>query len=88
MKAAGNKCALISKWLVKAIVKENDVRCRWNPKELVTPLRKFTFKVTSLTYGGLYVQRTKGLLDCQMDIDTPPYGVVTSLLVLAWTCLA
>ena len=36
MKGAGNKCALISEWLVKAIVKENDVRCRWNPKELVT----------------------------------------------------
>ena len=29
------------------------------------------------------VQRTMGLLNCQMDIDMPPYGVVTSLLVLA-----
>ena len=44
--------------------------------------------MTCLTYGGLYVQRTIGLLDCQIDIDTPPYGVVTSLLVLARTCLA
>ena len=44
--------------------------------------------MTRLTYGGLYVQRTFGLLDCQIDIDTPPYGVVTSLLVLARTCLA
>ena len=30
----------------------------------------------------LYVQSKMGLRNCQMDIDTPPYGVVTSLLAL------
>ena len=39
--------------------------------------------MTRMNYGGLYVQRTMGLLDFQMDIDMPPYGVVMLLLVLA-----
>ena len=39
--------------------------------------------MTRMNYGGLYVQRTMGLLDFQMDIDRPPYGVVMLLLVLA-----
>ena len=39
--------------------------------------------MTRMNYGGRYGQRTMGLLDFQMDIDTPPYGVVMLLLVLA-----
>ena len=34
------KRALISQWEVKAIVKENNVRCQWNPKELVISFAK------------------------------------------------
>ena len=33
---------------------------------------------------GFLCWKNKGLLNCQMEIDTPSYGVVTSLLVLAW----
>ena len=51
--------------------------------ELVTSFTKLTFRMARLTFGGLYVQRTMSIRNCQMDIDTTPYGVVTSLLVLA-----
>ena len=34
-------------------------------------------------HGGFYVQNTVGLLNCQINVDRPPYGVVTSLLIAA-----
>ena len=87
MKAAGNKTfiitltpasktALISEWLVKAIVK----------KKIMYVVDEILRNSDKAWLQFFFVHRTMGLLNSEMDIDTLPYGVVTSLLVLAWAC--